>query len=195
MKRKFSLLTILLCLGLIISTSSCDVLNEVADEIVEEDRWVCKNLEYKDNDGAVTAQLECYFLYNTGKYNSNGNYEWADGVEVSKGWNIVVLGNSANSVVKDLAAGTYIFKNFDGKQKLKDGDNDADAVELEFGDTLWKTFYIANAKEFRENESSIKPPKEILKKNEKMYTRISDPKDFSWKKLLANYLIDKLLKE
>jgi len=49
--------------------------------------------------------------------------------------------------------------------------------------------------EFRENESSIKPPKEILKKNEKMYTRISDPKDFSWKKLLANYLIDKLLKE
>ena len=40
MKRKFSLLTILLCLGLIISTSSCDVLNEVADEIVEEDKWV-----------------------------------------------------------------------------------------------------------------------------------------------------------
>ena len=37
MKRRFSLLTVLLCLGLIISTTACDVIGEVVDEIVEED--------------------------------------------------------------------------------------------------------------------------------------------------------------
>lgn len=194
MKRRFSLLTVLLCLGLIISTTACDVIGEVVDEIVEEDKWATKTFEYTDKDGNVTAQLECYFLFNTGKYNSNGNYEFAEGVEVTKGWNIVIVGNTANESIQGLTSNTYMFKHFDGEQKLKDeGDSDSDGITINFSDELWKAFYIANRKEFNENGTTLIPPKQILKKNEKMYTLISDPKDFSWKKFLANYLIDKLL--
>ncbi len=193
MKRRFSLLTVLLCLGLIISTTACDVIGEVVDEIVEEDKWATKTFEYTDKDGNVTAQLECYFLFSTGKYNSNGNYEFAEGVEVTKGWNIVILGNSANSTIQELSSNTYMFKHFDGEQTLKESDDDSESIKINFSDELWKAFYIANRKEFNENGTTLIPPKQILAKNSKMYTRVDNPKDFSWKKFLANYLIDKLL--
>lgn len=194
MKNFFKILTASLIFGIMIFASSCDL-----KEIAKQNVWVEKDVSYTVSD--VEYTVSTYMLYNDGSYSTDSKLQ--KDIELGKGWNIFMVftcdsSNTTTAILKN----KWLFKNFNGtidfsKEEESTVESGLSAEEeqkitsITFDDTLWSLFYIPNYTTFEKSATSS-VPSEMLSKNASAYTKVTDLKNISLKKILANILLDYL---
>lgn len=195
MKNFFKILTASFIFGIAIFASSCDL-----DEIAKQNVWVEKDVSYTLND--VEYTVSTYMMYNDGTYSTDSTLQ--DDIKLGNGWNIfMVFTRDSSDTTTAILKNKWLFKNYDGtinletedsKSTVNDDLSESDEEKMSsitFDDTLWTLFYIPNYSTFEKSATSS-VPNEMLSKNASAYTAITDLKNISLKKILANILLDYL---
>lgn len=195
MKNFFKILTASLIFGIVIFASSCDL-----KEIAKQNVWVEKDVSYTVSD--VEYTVSTYMLYNDGSYSTDSKLQ--DDITLGNGWNIfMVFTCDSSDTTTAILKNKWLFKNFNGTIDLTKEDSESTVSDdlsesdeekmtsITFDDTLWSLFYIPNYTTFEKSATSS-VPSEMLSKNASAYTKVTDLKNISLKKILANILLDYL---
>lgn len=195
MKNFFKILTASLIFGIVIFAGSCDL-----KEIAKQNVWVEKDVSYTVSD--VEYTVSTYMLYNDGSYSTDSKLQ--DDITLGNGWNIfMVFTCDSSDTTTAILKNKWLFKNYDGTINLTKEDSESTVSDdlsendeekmtsITFDDTLWSLFYIPNYTTFEKSATSS-VPSEMLSKNASAYTKVTDLKNISLKKILANILLDYL---
>lgn len=188
MKKLINIFAVLSILFAVSIFTSCDIPE------AESNLWCEKAITYDIGDD--TYDLTCYLMYADNYKSSKAVLE---GIEFKDGWNFVIVPSttSDSQVTEFFLKDKYVFKNFSGSKLISnDGEKDEeddDLFSFNFTKDAFDLFVLLNASELDDNGWSKNPPKEI--QNTSDYTELTDFSEFSWKKVLANYLLDTVLKE
>ncbi|MBP5251408.1 MAG: hypothetical protein J6Z17_03225 [Treponema sp.] len=200
MKKILSWLSAALIIAGTFAFTGCD---EVAKEVLNnEGVWFKYTVKYDETDDPNSgSSLICYILYTDNEYkNSNLSAKaYTNGTDGSStggsglaaGLTLVVKNDSGSKVGK-LANNTYAIHTFEKDKKVSstttvEGDDLGAFSNFTVGSTLWNAFYLYNIKDL-ERQSGV--PAVISKEFQNTFTPV---KDFSWKKILGQLLVDNLL--
>lgn len=189
MKKNIKIFSAAILICVVFAFSGCDFFKEAAQILAPSDTWcqmnipvgeaqVCMNVMYTDSEWV-------------GKSKSTNSFELAEGFTIEPGITIVItLDNESDSsslvgsVFEGLTSSAYILKTFP-----------SDGSDLGFGSqSTWATAYIAKD-ELRYSDQVKMPtvPIQLTYGGKKLGAQdISDLKNFSWEKILINYLAAKL---
>ena len=115
-----------------------------------------------------------------------------DGIEIPAGLTVVAVAstNDANNI---LSGNKYVIKTLKQGEKITDDAADNVNGKLTMNSALWTAICVLNPSIPSSAKSTI--PAAINKDSDVVYTELTDMSNFSWKKILAQILIDKLLEE
>lgn len=161
--------------------SSCASAGAGADTALEgpKDTWCQRDVQYAGNDGKSTT-LRCYFLYSDEGYQ---NSSLQSGVSAGPGLTIAVCSTQSTSA-SVMAANSYVIKTFPK--------NDA-TLGVKMSDRVWNEMYVKRGKEFQANGESKNPPAELREGSGYKLVNEESLKNFSLKKLVAQYILDNVL--
>ena len=100
---------------------------------------------------------------------------------------LVTLGSGTNSLLTALTKTKYLFKSFGSVKEL----TSAFGTSYEYADMklFWKAIYLKNYDELSKDQSTGIPA-QLQKSTQSTYSSVSDLENFSWKRLLAAYLLN-----
>lgn len=172
--------------------SSCE-LDDADDILGPKNKWCSKEFEYAGDGSEASSYVDCYFLYSDGTYKTsstlveNKNFDFT-----VEGLTVVAVPRSDSALYKKLGAHKYVVKTFKaGRSYNADGEESGDG-KFSMQSTLWTAICVLNPSLVSSATNSVPEP---LKRGAD-YTELTDiTNNFSWKKITAQFLVDKLLSE
>lgn len=185
--------------GLLLSSCSDD-----DDEFFGPSNTWCEAPITKENsDGTKETLGYIAAIYCDEDYESNGtgSSQLKTGEKLEAGITVVIWGDAsasndtlANSILKGLSNTTYIRKTFpkSNDTEISDGTADSSMVKVRGSRTVWSAAYIFN-KDLHNVETQENLPNAPTPLVSSSYSDASNAlKDFSWKTVLKQYLINSL---
>ena len=193
---KLFLAAAVLACGLVLT--GCAAANNIKEAFTApKDTWFRRTVEYTNKAGSKT-NLYVYMCYSDSGYTAD---DMKSGINLESGLTVVVTtvnSADASNVITGLTNGKYIIKNFSDKTATElddavDDENETDTSKkgkksFKMSTTKWNWMY--NTVTLEKQNGTITPLKD-----DSPYTELTDLSNFSWKKIMASYLLDKLLEE
>lgn len=188
----FGIAAVLLC-GLVFGGCSEEDVNALSGP---ENTWCRMPVTYSnENDTSKKADLYVWCYYTdtavTGKGVANG---LKTGIELPAGITFVVIPvQDASSVISGLIPNTYIMKTFEKDLETNNLDGTDTSYSFKGSKAKWTALYWGKA-DLRKTENQSSNPPYVLQQGVSSTTLEWDSiKDsFSWKRLLATYLLNNL---
>lgn len=162
-----------------------------------KDTWFRRTVEYTNKNGDKT-DLYVYMCYSDTGYSADDLSSDAL-AKMKSGLTVVVTAKTevdTNPVISGLTRGKYIIKNFSDttSTELDDSDDDTNSTgkqTFKMSTAKWNWMY--NLIALDKQNGTITPLRDDANYSE--VTEIADLENFSWKKIMASYLLDNLLGE
>ena len=169
--------------------NSCELDDD--DFIGPKNKWCYKEFQYTDEEGK-SSFVDCYFLYSDGTYSPSStlvdNTKFDFTVE---GLTVVAIPRLDSPLYSKLGSNKYFVKTFKAGKKYTDEGVETDSGKFSMHSTLWTAICVLNPSLVSNASKAVPQP---LKANSG-YTELNDLTNFSWKKITAQFLVDKLLSE
>ena len=159
--------------------------------LVQKNKWCNKEFQYTDDEGK-TSFVDCYFLYSDGTYSpastlvDNNNFDFK-----AEGLTVVAIPRLDSPLYSTLGNNKYVVKTFIAGKKYNDDGEENSSGKFSMHSTLWTAICVLNPSLVSTASKAVPQP---LKVNSG-YTVLTDLTNFSWKKITAQFLVDKLLSE
>lgn len=191
MNKIFGFAVVLLC-GLFFAGCSEED-SKVLDDLTEpSDTWCTMPVTYASENGSSSTTLNVSFYYASKEVKTNGSLTGlrSDIGSIPEGSIsvLVTLGSGGtNSLLTTLTKTQYLFKSFGSVNDL----TSASGTSYSYSNMqlFWKAIYLKN-REALSKDQSTSIPKHLQKSTQS--TCLSDLENFSWKRLLAAYLLNSL---
>ncbi|WP_308690416.1 hypothetical protein [uncultured Treponema sp.] len=191
MNKIFGFSAVLIC-GLFFAGCSEEDSKVLDDLTGPSDTWCTMPVPYATSEnGTSSTTLNVSFYYASKEVKPN---ELSTGLRSDIGSIpegsisvLVTLGSGTNSLLTALTKTQYLFKSFGSVKEL----TSASGTSYEYSDMklFWKAIYLKNREALSKNQSTS-IPKHLQKSTQS--TCLSDLENFSWKRLLAAYLLNSL---
>ena len=191
MNKIFGFAAVLIC-GLFFAGCSEEDSKVLDDLTGPSDTWCTMPVTYAASEnGTFSTTLNVSFYYASKEVKPNGS---STGLRTDIGSIpegsisvLVTLGSGTNSLLTTLTKTQYLFKSFGSVKEL----TSASGTSYEYSDMklFWKAIYLKNREALSKNQSTS-IPKHLQKSTQS--TCLSDLENFSWKRLLAAYLLNSL---
>lgn len=190
MNKIFGFAAVLLC-GLFFAGCSEEDSKVLDDLTGPSDTWCTRPVTYASENGTSSTTLNVSFYYASKEVKPNGSSTGlrTDIESIPKGSIsvLVTLGSGTNSLLTALTKTQYLFKSFGSVKELTS--ESGTSYEYSNMKLFWKAIYLKNYDELSKNQSTS-IPKHLQKSTQS--TCLSDLENFSWKRLLAAYLLNSL---
>ena len=194
MKKIFGLLTAAVLFAGSFALTGCD---EVADELSgPEKTWCSMPVTYANDDESSTANIYVHFYFSTTEVTSDSTASKAlkKGITIAAALTVVVTsaGGDQSSIIAGLTSNAYIMKTFalDSETAADDGDN---SYTVTGSREKWSAIYWLKSDLRQADNQDSDPPAQLSNGGNGTGLNWDSIKDtFSWKRLLANYLLDSL---
>ena len=191
MNKIFGFAAVLLC-GLFFAGCSEEDSKVLDDLTGPADTWCTMPVTYAASEnGSSSTTLNVNFYYASKEVKPNGSSTGlrSDIGSIPEGSIsvLVTLGSGTNSLLTALTKTQYLFKSFGSVKEL----TSESGTSYEYSDMklFWKAIYLKNREALSKNQSTS-IPKHLQKSTQS--TCLSDLENFSWKRLLAAYLLNNL---
>ena len=198
MKKIFSLISAALLLAGTFAFTGCDEAGEI---LGNTGVWYKYNVTYnEDENGTGGSTLTCFLMYSDTTYTNSGlsskaytnGEDGASGTGLNPGLTIVVKNDSGSTVGK-LVNNSYAIHTFEKNKAATSSSDNADQFgnysNFTISSGLWQTLYVLK---YDELTRVTGVPSVISKEMQNTFTPVED---FSWKYVLKNILVDKLLED
>ena len=192
MNKIFGFAVVLLC-GLFFAGCSEEDSKVLDDLTGPADTWCTMPVTYAASEnGTSSTTLNVSFYYASKEVKPNGSLTGlrSDIESIPKGSIsvLVTLGSGKNnSLLTTLTKTQYLFKSFGSVKELTS--ESGTSYEYSNMKLFWKAIYLKNHDEL---SKSTGIPAQLQKSTQSTYLSVSDLKNFSWKRLLAAYLLNSL---
>lgn len=167
--------------------------SKVLDDLTgPSDTWCTMPVPYAASEnGTSSTTLNVSFYYASKEVKPNGSLTGlrSDIGSIPEGSIsvLVTLGSGTNSLLTALTKTQYLFKSFGSVKEL----TSESGISYEYSNMklFWKAIYLKNREALSKNQSTS-IPKHLQKSTQS--TCLSDLENFSWKRLLAAYLLNSL---
>ena len=195
MNKIFGFAAVLLC-GLFFAGCSEEDSKVLDDLTGPADTWCTMPVTYASENGSASTTLNVSFYYASKEVKPNGlstglrtDIESIPKDSISV---LVTLGSGKNnSLLTTLTDTKYLFKSFGSVNDL----TSASGTSYEYSNMklFWKAIYLKNRNELSKDKNTGIPA-QLQKSTQSTYSSVSDfdLKNFSWKRLLAAYLLNSL---
>lgn len=188
----FGIAAFLLC-GVFLGGCSEDDVNALSGP---ENTWCRMSVSYSnENDASKTADLYVWCYYSDtvvkGTEAANG---LKNGIELPAGLTFVVIPvQDASSVISGLVSNAYIMKTFEKDLETTNLDGTDTSYSFKGSKAKWTALYWGKA-DLRKTENQSSNPPYVLQQGVSSTTLEweSIKNSFSWKRLLATYLLNNL---
>lgn len=191
MNKIFGFAAVLLC-GLFFAGCSEEDSKVLDDLTGPSDTWCTMPVTYaasENGSSSTTLNVSFYYASKEVKPNNLSTGLRSDIGSIPKGSIsvLVTLGSGTNSLLTALTKTQYLFKSFGSVNEL----TSASGTSYSYSDMklFWKAIYLKN-REALSKDQSTSIPKHLQKSTQS--TCLSDLENFSWKRLLAAYLLNSL---
>ena len=191
MNKIFGFAAVLIC-GLFFAGCSEEDSKVLDDLTGPADTWCTMPVTYAASEnGSASTTVNVSFYYASKEVKPNGSSTGlrSDIGSIPEGSIsvLVTLGSGTNSLLTTLTDTKYLFKSFGSVKEL----TSASGTSYEYSDMklFWKAIYLKNREALSKNQSTS-IPKHLQKSTQS--TCLSDLENFSWKRLLAAYLLNSL---
>ena len=194
MNKIFGFAAVLLC-GLFFAGCSEEDSKVLDDLTGPSDTWCTMPVTYASENGTSSTTLNVSFYYASKEVKPNNSSTGLrsdiesipeDSISV-----LVTLGSGTNSLLTALTKTQYLFKSFGSVNDL----TSASGTSYEYSNMklFWKAIYLKNYDELSKDQSTSIPA-QLQKSTQSTYSSVSDfdLENFSWKRLLAAYLLNSL---
>lgn len=191
MNKIFGFAAVLIC-GLFFAGCSEEDSKVLDDLTGPSDTWCTRPVTYASENGSASTTVNVSFYYASKEVKPNG---LSTGLRTDIGSIpegsisvLVTLGSGGtNSLLTTLTKTQYLFKSFGSVKEL----TSESGTSYEYSDMklFWKAIYLKNREALSKNQSTS-IPKHLQKSTQS--TCLSDLENFSWKRLLAAYLLNNL---
>lgn len=194
MKKIMTVISTMLILACGMIMTGCDLKEALENLVGPKDKW-CETVFSYESENGTKSDLTCHLFYSEKGVLANSNSKYKADIEIPAGLTILVVGDSTSEGLDIIAANKYVMKT------LKHGASfNADGEEVEDGkfkmnSTLWTLICTLGDSEIPDTATSTPPTPISNKSAGAEYTELTDLTGFSWKKIIAQILIDKLLEE
>lgn len=178
--------------------TGCAAANNIKEALSgPKDTWFSREITYKTGTGAneKSTNLVVFMCYSENGYTST---DMRTDVTINPGLTVVVIPSSeitSNEVVSGLITGKYLIKTFSNAVptvvETGTDDSSSETTKLKMSSTKWDLIY--NSVTNLERVNGVIQP--LHKYNTAAWTELPKPSEFSWKKIMANYLLDRLLED
>lgn len=192
MNKIFGFAAVLLC-GLFFAGCSEEDSKVLDDLTGPSDTWCTMPVTYALENGSSSTTLNVSFYYASKEVKPNGSLTGlrSDIGSIPKGSIsvLVTLGSGTNSLLTTLTDTKYLFKSFGSVGEL----TSASGTSYEYSNMklFWKAIYLKNREALSKDQSTAIPA-HLQKSTQSTYSSVSDLENFSWKRLLAAYLLNSL---
>lgn len=190
MNKIFGFAAVLLC-GLFFAGCSEEDSKVLDDLTGPSDTWCTMPVTYASENGTSSTTLNVSFYYASKEVKPNGSLTGlrSDIGSIPEGSIsvLVTLGSGTNSLLTTLTDTKYLFKSFGSVKELTS--ESGTSYEYSNMKLFWKAIYLKNYDELSKDQSTG-IPKHLQKSTQS--TCLSDLENFSWKRLLAAYLLNRL---
>ena len=195
MNKIFGFAAVLLC-GLFFAGCSEEDSKVLDDLTGPADTWCTMPVTYASENGSASTTLNVSFYYASKEVKPNGLSTGlrSDIGSIPEGSIsvLVTLGSGKNnSLLTTLTDTKYLFKSFGSVNDL----TSASGTSYEYSNMklFWKAIYLKNRNELSKDKNTGIPA-QLQKSTQSTYSSVSDfdLKNFSWKRLLAAYLLNSL---
>lgn len=191
MNKIFGFAAVLLC-GLFFAGCSEEDSKVLDDLTGPSDTWCTMPVTYASENGSASTTLNVSFYYASKEVKPNGSLTGlrSDIGSIPEGSISVLVtldSGGTNSLLTTLTKTQYLFKSFGSVNDL----TSASGTSYEYSNMklFWKAIYLKNHDEL---SKSTGIPAQLQKSTQSTYLSVSDLKNFSWKRLLAAYLLNSL---
>ena len=190
MNKIFGFAAVLIC-GLFFAGCSEEDSKVLDDLTGPADTWCTMPVTYASENGTSSTTLNVSFYYASKEVKPNGSLTGlrSDIGSIPEGSIsvLVTLGSGTNSLLTTLTDTKYLFKSFGSVKELTSESGTSN--EYSNMKLFWKAIYLKNREALSKNQSTS-IPKHLQKSTQS--TCLSDLENFSWKRLLAAYLLNSL---
>ena len=192
MNKILGFAAVLLC-GLFFAGCSEEDSKVLDDLTGPSDTWCTMPVPYASENGSSSTTLNVSFYYASKEVKPNGSLTGlrSDIESIPEGSIsvLVTLGSGTNSLLTALTKTQYLFKSFGSVSEL----TSASGTSYEYSNMqlFWKAIYLKN-REALSKDQSTSIPAHLQKSTQVTYSSVSDLENFSWKRLLAAYLLNSL---
>ena len=194
MNKIFGFVAVLLC-GLFFAGCSEEDSKVLDDLTGPSDTWCTMPVTYVSENGTSSTTLNVSFYYASKEVKPNKSLTGLrsdiesipeDSISV-----LVTLGSGTNSLLTALTKTQYLFKSFGSVNELTS--ESGTSYEYSNMKLFWKAIYLKNREALSKNQSTSIPA-QLQKSTQSTYSSVSDfdLENFSWKRLLAAYLLNNL---
>lgn len=193
MNKIFGFAAVLLC-GLFFAGCSEEDSKVLDDLTGPSDTWCTMPVTYAASEnGSSSTTLNVSFYYASKEVKPNDSLTGlrSDIGSIPKGSIsvLVTLGSGTNSLLTALTKTQYLFKSFGSVGEL----TSESGTSYSYSDMklFWKAIYLKNREALSKDQSTAIPA-QLQKSTQYTYSSVSDLENFSWKRLLAAYLLNSL---
>ena len=191
MNKIFGFAAVLLC-GLFFAGCSEEDSKVLDDLTGPADTWCTMPVTYaasENGSASTTVNVSFYYASKEVKPNELSTGLRSDIGSIPEGSIsvLVTLGSGTNSLLTALTKTQYLFKSFGSVKELTS--ESGTSYEYSNMKLFWKAIYLKNREALSKNQSTS-IPKHLQKSTQS--TCLSDLENFSWKRLLAAYLLNSL---
>lgn len=195
MNKIFGFAAVLLC-GLFFAGCSEEDSKVLDDLTGPSDTWCTMPVTYaasENGSSSTTLNVSFYYASKEVKPNKFSTGLRSDIGSIPEGSIsvLVTLGSGTNPLLTALTKTQYLFKSFGSVNDL----TSASGTSYEYSDMklFWKAIYLKNYDELSKDQSTSIPA-QLQKSTQSTYSSVSDfdLENFSWKRLLAAYLLNSL---
>lgn len=193
MNKIFGFAAVLLC-GLFFAGCSEEDSKVLDDLTGPSDTWCTMPVTYAASEnGSSSTTLNVSFYYASKEVKPNGSLTGlrSDIGSIPEGSIsvLVTLGSGTNSLLTTLTKTQYLFKSFGSVGELTS--ESGTSYEYSNMKLFWKAIYFKNREALSKDQSTAIPA-QLQKSTQYTYSSVSDLENFSWKRLLAAYLLNSL---
>ena len=190
MNKIFGFAAVLLC-GLFFAGCSEEDSKVLDDLTGPSDTWCTMPVTYASENGTSSTTLNVSFYYASKEVKPNDSLTGlrTDIGSIPEGSIsvLVTLGSGTNSLLTALTKTQYLFKSFGSVKELTS--ESGTSYKYSNMKLFWKAIYFKNYDELSKNQSTS-IPKHLQESTQS--TCLSGLENFSWKRLLAAYLLNSL---
>ena len=177
--------------------SSCQEGDEIVNELAgPTNTWCSMPIQYKNSDDATdSANLYVHFYFSSTDTTSDSSAAKAlkKGTTIPAGLTMVVTADSdSSSIISGLTTSAYIMKTFPLDQEVAADDGDS-SYKVTGSREKWSGIYWLKSDLRKADNQDSNPPSQLANNGNGTKLEWESIKDeFSWKRLLANYLLNSL---
>lgn len=193
MNKIFGFAAVLLC-GLFFAGCSEEDSKVLEDLTGPADTWCTMPVTYASENGTSSTTLNVSFYYASKEVKPNGSLTGlrSDIGSIPEGSISVLVtldSGKNNSLLTTLTKTQYLFKSFGSVKELTSESGTSN--EYSNMKLFWKAIYLKNYDELSKDQNKGIPA-QLQKSTQSTYSSVSDLENFSWKRLLAAYLLNGL---